>query len=344
MRYLRHRPTSLLLLLLVACGTDAPAASSGTHQAAAGPTWVAKLDATRGELPEGLALDADGTTAYVGLAPSGKILAVDTELGTVEPFGSVPTPPANEGYLLGLAVSQSGDLFAGVASSTPSYQAGIYRLPPNGGEAVLFATHPELRFPNGLAFDDQGALFVTDSLSGSIFRVDAQGQLDSWASDPRFVGAVDGPCANGAGFPIGANGIVIDAATAYVVNSDQGSLLRIAIRPDGGAGEISTVVATDCAALGGADGLAMDGAGALIVAANAIDAITRVSKSGEATVIFAGGAFDFPASLALHATASGEQVFVTNAALKSAQTAGATPHPGLVKLELARAGIAIPPK
>ena len=51
-----------------------------------------------------------------------------------------------------------------------------------GGAGVLFAKDASMPFPNGLAFDTEGALFTTDSATGSGFRIDSSGRAERWAS------------------------------------------------------------------------------------------------------------------------------------------------------------------
>jgi sugar lactone lactonase YvrE len=220
-----------------------------------------------------------------------------------------------------------------VASSS-EYPAGVYRFAASGGEATLFASHEALQFPNGLVFDESGDLFVTDSLSGAIFKVTADGSITEWASDPLLLGDLNGPCANGAEFPIGANGIAISGGSVFVVNTDRGAMLEVPIERDGSAGPIETFVASDCATLGGADGLVVDSAGRFFVAANAINSVIEVSASGEASILIEGPTFDFPASPALVEGKQGATLFVTNAALKTARTPGAEPRPGLLRVSI----------
>src|SRR5262245_30008073 len=91
---------SLLGIGLGACGgstASSPNKTMGdlddTHDLA----WVLRLDPQQGELPEGLALAPGGDTAFVGLALTGQILAVDLETGDSQAFGSIPAPPPNGG-------------------------------------------------------------------------------------------------------------------------------------------------------------------------------------------------------------------------------------------------------
>jgi sugar lactone lactonase YvrE len=117
----------------------------------------------------------------------------------------------------------------------------------------------------------------------------------------------------------------------YVANNDKGSIVKIPIEADGSAGAPSELVAPDCAALGGADGLALGPDGSLYVAVNRQNRLVRVDAEGAVHVIAEGGVLDFPASLAL---ADGELV-VTSFALGAALSGG-DPKPALVSVALAQ--------
>jgi sugar lactone lactonase YvrE len=322
---------SMLSLVTSACAADAKPTAS--HFKAAKPEWVVQLNPTRGELPEGIAMDPSGRWAYLGLAPTGQVLRVDTATGEAIPFGAVPEVPPGGAYLLGLAFSADGELFAGVASSS-DYPAGIYRFPKGGGAASLFASHEALHFPNGLVFDETGALFVTDSLGGAIFRMNEAGEIREWARDAKLRGDLAGPCANGAAFPIGANGLALSGGEVFVVNTDMGSMLRIPVLSDGDAGQVETFVKSNCEVLGGADGMVVSKTGTFLVAANAIQAITQIDPKGHAKILSQKDEFDFPASPALVELEGQATLFVTNAALKSAQMEGGAPRPGLLRIPL----------
>src|SRR5262249_13032937 len=157
---------------------------------------------------EGLAVSEDGKTAFVGFAPTGTIVTVSLADGKVTDFGAVDTqfapmaPP--KGYLLGLALGKTGEIYAGLASFSPSVQAGVYQVSKDGKTTVLFASDPGLVFPNGLVFDSTGNLFVSDSPSGSIFKIDANKTITKWISHPLLQGDPAGPCKAGLGLPLGA--------------------------------------------------------------------------------------------------------------------------------------------
>jgi sugar lactone lactonase YvrE len=283
----RWRHPALLAAALLAF------AACGDSDSAPSLRIVTAFDASKGELPEGVVVDGD--KAYVGLAPTGNIVRVDLATGAVSPFGSTPAPVAGMGFLTGLTL-RGGQVYAALVSFNPSAQAGIYRLPAEGGPASLFASNPEMTFPNDLHFDGAGDLYISDSGKGSIFRVGATGgTAQEWVTDPALRGQQNacGP-GTGAGFDIGINGIVVEDDAVYAVNLDQATLLRIP-RQGGVAGAVTVVGAADCANLGGADGLVRDGDG-FLVAVNRQNKIVRVDESGRSETVLDAG-FDFPASL-----------------------------------------------
>ncbi len=180
-----------------------------------------------------------------------------------------------------------------------------------------------------------GAMCPADGLYAYRFRVSADGAtVTQWVTDASLTGVTGAnPCGPGAGFPIGANGIVVDAAgsNVYVTNTDRATVLRIPIGAGGAAGAPAVIVAQDCARLAGADGLTRGPDGALYVAANAANAITRVSLDGaQVSALERGGVLESPASIAFGARMSAPTMFITNAAFTTAQTPGATAHPGLL--------------
>ncbi len=301
--------------------------------------FLTQFNAAMGQLPEGVAF-RDGV-AYVGFAPTGQILRVDAT-GATTMFGQVPIPPSMNptmpnGYLLGLAFDRTGNLYAAAPTFGAAFMAGVYRLPPAGGMATLFARDAmgRMNFPNGIDFDATGNLFVTDSGSGSVFKISPDGMtVTQWVTDMTLQGVMGAnPCGPGAGFPIGANGIVVDSMgnNVYVTNTDRATLLRIPIGAGGAAGTPTVLVAQDCTRLAGADGLTRGPDGALYIAANAANAIARVSLDGmSVSVLESRGLLDSPASIAFGTLMGAGTMFITNAAFTSAQTPGATPRPGLI--------------
>jgi sugar lactone lactonase YvrE len=286
---------------------------------------LAAFDPAAGELPEGLATRNE--IAFVGFAPLGEIARVDLRTGESARFAKLPKPVPGKGFMTGLAFGTDGALYAALVSFDPSVQPGIYRVPAAGGQATLFAKAPGMLFPNGLVFDANGVLFVTDSAAGAVYKVSPSGDATVWASSPLFAGDAKECGGSGNPFPIGANGIVARDGAFYVTNTDKGLVVRVARAPDGSARTPEVVAGPDCGALAGADGLVVDGAGDLVVAVNRQNKLVRLASRGKMDVITQNGALDFPASVTREASA----VFVTNFALANASS-GKPAHPGLLRI------------
>jgi sugar lactone lactonase YvrE len=288
---------------------------------------VRRFDPAAGELPEGLAMGDDA--AFVGFAPTARVARLDLRTGEATAFGRLPAPVPGKGFMTGLARSAAGDLFACLVSFGPEVQSGIYRIPSEGGVARLFAEDDALSFPNALAFDRDGALFATDSASGSVFRIAAEGRAERWATGEALRGDKDACGGKGPGFAIGANGLVVARDAVYVVNLDKATLVEIERSPSGAAGAVRTLAGPDCDALGGADGLVRAADGSFVIAVNRQNKIVRVGANGVVSTILSGFPLDFPATLAYE----GPTLYATNFAFMSAR-AGKPAMPGLVKLTL----------
>lgn len=307
--------------------------ATGEGGAAAVPEVIRAFDAAKGELPEGLAVRAG--EAYVGFAPTGVIVALPLD-GAHEPapFGTLPAPVPNQAFMTGLALDAQDRLYAAMVSFTPDVAPGIYRVPAAGGDAALFASAPDMVFPNGLAFASDGALLVTDSAKGAVFRVATDGTVAPWLVDPSLSGQVDFCGPDLGSFDIGANGIAITGGAVFVANNDRGSIVRIPIEGDGSAGPAELFVAPDCDRLGGADGLVADASGNLWVAVNRQNRLVRIDAAKTVTVVGEGGTLDFPASLAFGDVDGTASLLVTSFALAAASSGG-DPHPSLGAISLA---------
>jgi sugar lactone lactonase YvrE len=324
---------SALVIGLAACAGPVPAGGkaaappppSTTSAAPAAPTIVTAFDPAAGELPEGVATK-DGF-AYVGFAPLGEITKIDLGTGSRTRFAKLPKPVPNKGFMTGLTFGPDGLLYAALVSFDPSVQPGIYRVGAAGGDASLFAKDPKMAFPNGLVFDAAGALFVTDSAAGTIFKVARSGAVTPWASSVLLAGDPAQCGGSGNPFPIGANGLAERGGAFFATNTDKGSIVRVAINPDGSAGAPTAAIGPDCAALGGADGLTVDSRGDFVVAVNRQDKVVRVSRTGAIDLVATGSPLDFPASLAW----SGTRMISTNFALATASS-GKPARPGLLAI------------
>ena len=277
-----------------ATGVDASSSEGSTGEPGTPQVDVlVELDAELFELPEGLAID--GTDAIVGFAFTGAVERIALADGARTPFAATPPPPPNTSFVTGVTLDADGRLYAAVVSFTPDLTAGIYRAEPGGGDAALWATDPTMVFPNGLAWDDEGRLFVSDSSAG-ISRIDADGVVTPWFEDDQLAGDPTA-CDQQAMFTIGPNGIAWTPDALWIASSDRGVLARVAIEADGDAGALELVVGPDCE-LGGIDGITIDEDGSIVAAVNRQDKIVRIDDTGAITTIVEGDPLAFPASVA----------------------------------------------
>jgi hypothetical protein len=297
-------------------------------------TTLAKFDPVQGELPEGIAVQHIGTATniLVGFAPQGRIVSVLGD-GGVSEFAKFTNP--NNTFTLGMALDTANNVYVAVANTgaSPSPAPGVYKIAAAGGTPALFTTvAPGITFGfvNGLDFVGTD-LYMTDS-QGSIYVASNLGVTTTWLTDNALAGDVN-DCKLGNGFPIGINGITHDANNIYVVNTDKGSLLKIARNVDAGTAGTITVLKKD-PLLCGADGLAMDKDGTLLVANNSKNKIQRVTTAGVITDVFSGKPLDSPASLWIDTQGTARRLLVTNAAFVSSATDGGMPAPSVVSLPL----------
>lgn len=351
--------TTATLLLAAACGDDTTAsggassvggsdlggggavstggtnqggqAQGGQGQGGSAPVvdMLASFDAASFDLPEGLAVDGD--SLVLGFAFSSKVDRFDLAGAGRTNLASLPVPAQNTGFMTGVTTDAAGDVYAALVSFSGSPTPGVYRIPAGGGAPELFASHPQLVFPNGFAWSDDGSLFVTDSASGAVFHVATDGATTLWKSDALLAG--NPPACGGQpdDIAVGANGLVWTPDELLVASSDQGVVVRIPILADGSAGDVSPFAGPDCALLAGIDGIVADSDGSLVGAVNRADRLVRISPTGDATTWLEGAPFDFPASLAFHGTGPSRALYVTSFALGRA-LAGQPANPALVRV------------
>lgn len=287
-----------------------------------------ELDAAAYELPEGLFVDGD--EAVVGFAFTGAIERIALADGARTPFAATPPPPANTSFVTGITQDDAGRVYAAVVSFTPELQAGIYRADAEGGDATLWASDPAMVFPNGFAWDDEGRLFVSDSVGG-ISRIEADGTIEPWFSDPQLAGDPMA-CGQDAAFTVGPNGIAWTSDALWVASSDQGILATVAIDDTGAAGALELVVGPDCD-LGGIDGITLDEDGSVIAAINRQDRIVRITADGDVTTIVEGEPLAFPATVEFGGSGDDRALYVTNFALDDF-LAGAPASPSIARVRL----------
>jgi sugar lactone lactonase YvrE len=274
-------------------GTALVVTAAGAAGAEATVHVLVSFDESQGQNPEGIAVDRRGTI-YVSVSPLGDVWRIPAGSDEPQPFAHVDGIVSGRDFgLLGLAVDRWGDVYGAVQSADPAAN-GVWRFDADTGDATRLPGTADMGIPNGLAFDRQGNLFVTDSALGAIWVIPRAGTATIWLQRPALAG-------NGSlGLNLGANGIAIQRDTLIVTNTERRTVLRI---PEA-TKEISIV--TRLLQGDNPDGVTLDVHGNAYVAMNLANAIARVTPSGSMTVLASGDPLDFPSSVAF-GTSHGER-------------------------------------
>jgi sugar lactone lactonase YvrE len=284
-----------LVLLLAALLLVLPARSAATGEV----RTIVAFDAATGQNPEGLAVDRDGTV-FVSFAALGQLARVEPGAAEAELFGTAPgiDPLAGDLGLLGLAIGPDGDVYGAAVGRTAG---GIWRFDHRTGESERVPGTEAIPFPNGIACDDHGDLYVASSSEGASATGALQGGIWRVARDGSVERVLVHEALGGLGelipVGVGANGIEWRDGVLYVTNTEKALLLTIDVERDGSLGA-PEVIASD-PALHGADGLALDARGNVYVAVIEQSTVVRVDRDGTIEVV-AGAAdgLDWPSSLA----------------------------------------------
>jgi gluconolactonase len=211
--------------------------------------------------PEGVAWGPDGHI-YAG-GEAGQIYRISAE-------GNPDVVASTGGFMYGVALDRDGNVFAcdfGTAS--------VVRVSATGDIETISTGTPDrpMRVPNFAAFDDGGALFVTDSGEwgdddGLIFRIGADGETTVWTDEISQ-------------FPNGCC-LSADGSELYVVESHGRTIDRVPIADDESPGPISVFVE-----LPGSqpDGIALAEDGTLFVGCYRPDRIYRVEPDGRIEIL-----------------------------------------------------------
>jgi sugar lactone lactonase YvrE len=208
-----------------------------------------------------------------------------------------------------------------------STQLGVLRIDPSRDTQEQYAppfphletTPPYLpALPNDLAFDAAGALYVSDSLQGALYRIPpGGGRVDVWFQDPRLA------------TPFGPNGLRVDPTNRFVyftlttdVDGRSGRVYRLPRVDRPAAGDLEKVHVYEYGE--GPDGLAFADSGRIYVALAYASQISVLSPEGVEQTRFSGPIsdaipFDGPANIAFSVPGV---AFVTN----HASTSQIVPH------------------
>jgi sugar lactone lactonase YvrE len=290
--------------------------------------------------PEGLAIDGDGNLYVASNSDSATTVGyvcVINDRGRLIDIIPVPAGPGATAIGLLGELFEDGSLYVLDQADNIQPHGRILKINPHTHDVVTVASG--LAFPNGMAEDRRGNIYVADSFLGTIFRLSKDGsQLSVWFKDPALL-------SRNPNQPVGANDLAFDADQhfLYVDNAGNRQVLRVAIDEDGRPGRIKLFA--DGAtidqelhlqaptALYFADGMQFDVKGNLYVMANLANEIQMFSPDGRLIHRYRGSgsnALDFNASLVF----KGRLMFVTNMSatdggINSKLSVFVAPHRGL---------------
>lgn len=317
-------PLAVFIAMVIPCSAEAAPIAT-----------VALFDPAQGELPESITVD-DHDNLFVSVA--GSIRKIDPS-HNVTTVAALPLPAG--AFSGGVKMGTHGVIFVVSSSFSPSPNASfVWRV--SRGVVAPFAELDPNGFPNDLAFDDDGNLYVTDSFLGRIWRVDPRGVASVWLSHPLFDGNPVAPALPVHAF--GIDGIAFDREkkNIYVSNLDYGEILRIPFDSHGRPGPVH--VFADDTRLQGADGIAFDAKGNLYVAVNAQDQIVSLDGRGNLDVLEQGSPLDGPSSLVFgKGDCDRATLYVSNFAI--ARALGfkpGTPNPAILSLGVRHPGLPLP--
>jgi sugar lactone lactonase YvrE len=312
---------------------------------AAASEIVTSFDPAAGEFPEGIAVDRQGRI-YVGIAPLGEIrrLSDDGAWTTIHRFA-----PGDSGLaVLGLAADRHDTIYAAVPSTDPGAH-GVWALPAHG-DPYRLAGSEQIGFPDGIALDQHGTLYVTDAALGRVWRIRPDHPAESWLADDLLAGtgAVNRLLGEDPPPPLGANGIAYQQGRLLVANTDRKQLVEIPIELDGSPGAPS-VLHTFSGERDFLDGAALDAAGNayLVVGGNRV--VRLDGRTGQTTVVadHEHDGITIPASLAFGTRGTSTRtLYVTNFSVPPLVAVAfgpdEPPAPGVVALEVSLPGPPLP--
>ena len=256
--------------------------------------------------PDGLALDGAGNL-YIADSENGRVRKVDARTGVITTVtGTGIAGDSGDGGLAtqarfrlptGLALDGAGNLYIADHGNHRVRRVdaltGVITTVAGTGEDGYSgdgraATEAQLHFPDGLALDGAGNLYIADTVNGRVRRVDGQtGVITTVAGTGEWGYSGDGGPATEAELN-GPVSLAIDATgNLYIADTVNRRVRRV----DGQTGVITTVAGTGEwgysgdggpateAELARSAGLAFDGAGNLYIADSCVrrvDALTGV--------------------------------------------------------------------
>ena len=262
--------------------------------------------------PEGIDADADGNV-YVVTVGANKPDTSPGSLFVFDPNGKLLRTVHTEGtspWLLDLRFQPNTGKLLVVDYKNPK----VFTVDPKTGATSLFMTvtgeHPGL---DGLTYDGDGNVYVTDAHQGIIWRVGKEGgAATAWVTSPLLKPTRPPPA-------IGANGLAFnkDHTALFVANTAQDTIIKIPV--SGSPLEPGTPEVFVNRAGGGPDGIIIDEHDNLWIACNQSDEVMVLEPKQGRVIAKLGGfggidkdgapiGFLWSNSLVFH----GDDVLVTN--------------------------------
>ena len=288
-RILTHEGDTMRLLVNSACFVLLAACASTSTAPAASPQPTATACTVGAADPvfstdggtEGIAVEKDGTI-YTSDFCSGEVFRVDPD-GNVTTLTTIPYGVDNSncdiGTTLGVATSENGSVWVVAWSGVPESN-GVWRIAPDGSAELSVPMPPEAAaIPNDLVFDPDGALYITESKAGAVWKAEPGEAAEPWLTTDLL--------APPEGQDFGANGIAFREGNLYVANFARGTIIKVPVENDGSPGTpaVFATIAPHGEGLTGPDGLEFDALGNLYTVTAGGAQMVRISPSGEAKVV-----------------------------------------------------------
>jgi sugar lactone lactonase YvrE len=277
------------------------------------------------QMVEGLTVDSNGNVYTPTFNPTGSPPA---QLFTFDPNGNLINQVSiqnSSSAMLGLAFRPGTDGL--LVIDFGAHQ--LLSVDPKSGQAVICITLPSGSQAgaglNGLTFDPNGNVYISDSFQGIIWRFSPKesgascGQATAWVTDPLLL-PNNGKQPESVP-PFGANGIEFnnEHTAMFVCNTAIDTIVKIPVTGALGKGGKPGTPVVFTNSINGCDGIAIDSSDNIWAAANQADEMVVVDPTGK--VIAKLGDFDgvnggttkgllFPASPAF--SPDGKSLWVTN--------------------------------
>jgi sugar lactone lactonase YvrE len=256
--------------------------------------------------PEGLAIDPDGNLYAASNSDAattvGHVCVINNK-GELVDIIAVPAGPGAAAIGLLGELWEDGQLYVLDQADNIPPHGRVLKINPRTHAVTTIASG--LAFPNGMAEDRHGRIYVADSFLATIFRFsEGSSDVDVWLTDNALL-------SHNPDQTVGANDLAFDADEhfLYVDNAGDRRVFRIPVDEDGNPDAIQLFAdgatldkklhVTGPVALFFADGMQFDVKGNLYVMANIANEVDVFDPDGELIHRYSGkgaNALDFNAS------------------------------------------------